>query len=42
MDDIHLSVTNIRVVDGQRVLSSEVTTFMRKLKSINESNQDES
>jgi|TARA_B100001939_G_C16390318_1_gene383807 hypothetical protein len=45
MDDIHLSVNNIYelLMDKEySLLSSEVTTFMRKLKSINESVQDES
>ena len=45
MDDIHLSVNNIYelLMDKEySLLSSEVTTFMRNLKSINESVQDES
>ena len=45
MDDLHLSVNNIYelLMDKEySLLSSEVTTFMRKLKSINESVQDES
>jgi len=45
MDDLHLSINNIYelLMDKEySLLSSEVTTFMRKLKSINESVQDES
>jgi|TARA_B100000900_G_C20349207_1_gene621583 hypothetical protein len=45
MDDLHLSVNNIYelLMDKEySLLSSEVTIFMRKLKSINESVQDES
>ena len=45
MDDLHLSINNIYelLMDKEySLLSSGVTTFMRKLKSINESVQDES
>ena len=45
MDDLHSSINNIYelLMDKEySLLSSEVTTFMRKLKSINESVQDES
>ena len=45
MDDLHLSINNIYelLMDKEySLLSSEVTIFMRKLKSINESVQDES
>ncbi len=45
MDDLHSSINNIYelLMDKEySLLSSEVTIFMRKLKSINESVQDES
>ena len=45
MDDLHSSINNIYelLMDKEySSLSSEVTVFMRKLKSINESVQDES